>query len=355
MKATDALLQAVLQSRHGMDRCLDILPPAIERAADVMIGALRSDHKVLTCGNGGSAGDAQHIASELVNRFETERTALAALSLVSDSSVVTAIANDYAYEMSFSRQVEALGRERDVLIAFSTSGNSKNVLNAVEAAHRRRMRVVAFTGRDGGKLSAMLDRFDVELRAPLDETSRIQEIHLLLIHALCKMIDAEFTAPTIEALDKVELDWIKLFNITRGLRPLVFTNGVFDLLHRGHVIYLQAARSKGACLVVGINSDDSARRLGKGPERPIQNAEDRAHILASLSCVDFVTTFNDDTPARLITDLQPDVLIKGGDYSLPQIVGAETVLARGGVVDTIAFEYERSTTRLIEKIKYTGS
>ena len=131
MKATDALLQAVLQSRHGMDRCLDILPPAIERAADVMIGALRSDHKVLTCGNGGSAGDAQHIASELVNRFETERTALAALSLVSDSSVVTAIANDYAYEMSFSRQVEALGRERDVLIAFSTSGNSKNVLNAV--------------------------------------------------------------------------------------------------------------------------------------------------------------------------------------------------------------------------------
>lgn len=350
MQAIEAMSKAITQSQKGLNTCLDVLPPAVERAADILIGVLRMGRKVLACGNGGSAGDAQHIASELVNRFETERPALAAISLVPDSSVVTAIANDYTYEIIFSRQVQALGREGDVLIAFSTSGNSKNVLRAVDAAHHRRMRVIAFTGRDGGKIAGMLNRFDVELRVPLAETARIQEIHLLLIHTLCKMLDSEFATPTLESPDKVQRDWRNLVRMARGLRPLVFTNGVFDLLHRGHVAYLQAARSRGSCLIVGVNSDHSVRRLGKGPERPIQTAEDRAHILASLSCIDFVTIFDEGTPAKLIAELLPDILVKGGDYTPSEIAGADTVLAAGGVVDTIPFEFVRSTTEIVRRV-----
>lgn len=351
MVATSFFTGSLEQVQRSLAACAEVLPPALERAADVLIGALQMGRKVLSCGNGGSAGDAQHIASELVNRFETERAALAAVSLVPDSSVVTAIANDYSYEILFSRQIDALGRQGDVLIAFSTSGNSRNVLRAVEAAHARGMRVIAMTGKDGGQLAKYLSRFDVEVRAPADTTARIQEIHLLVIHALCKTLDAHFTDPVLVPPAKVQRDWSKLGALTRGLRPLVFTNGVFDILHRGHVAYLQEARAMGACLVVGVNTDASARRLGKGAERPIQHEDDRAEILAGLSCVDFVTLFEEDTPARLIEALQPDVLVKGGDYEREEVSGADLVLARGGVVEIVQFEHDRSTTSIVRKIK----
>ena len=343
-------LASIEQAQRSMAACSEALPKSLERAAKVLIGALQTGRKVLTCGNGGSAGDAQHIASELVNRFETERAALAAVSLVPDSSVVTAIANDYAYEFLFSRQVEALGREGDVLLAFSTSGNSRNVLRAVEVAHARKMRVIAMTGKDGGQLTKQLGPFDVEIRAPADTTARIQEVHLLAIHALCSALDGHFTLPTLIAPAKVQTDWRQLAELTCGTRPLVFTNGVFDILHRGHVSYLQGARAMGACLIVGVNTDASARRLRKGPERPIQNEDDRAHILAALACVDFVTLFDDDTPARLIEAVEPDVLVKGGDYARTEIVGADFVLARGGTVEAVPFEHERSTTAIVRKI-----
>lgn len=350
MPPPSMFLESIEQAQRGMAACTEALPGPLHRASEVLIGALQMGRKVLTCGNGGSAGDAQHIASELVNRFETERAALAAIALVPDSSVVTAIANDYDYEVLFSRQVEALGREGDVLIAFSTSGNSRNVLRAVEAAQARKMAVLAMTGKDGGMLAKQLGRFDVEVRAPADSTARIQEIHLLVIHALCKALDAHFTTRTLTAPSPVQTDWRQLVALTRGLRPLVFTNGVFDILHRGHVSYLQKARGLGACLVVGVNSDASARRLGKGPERPIQHQEDRAHIVAGLSCVEFVTIFDDDTPAQLVEALEPDVLVKGGDYERRAIAGAEFVLARGGTVQTIEFEHDRSTTDIVRKI-----
>ena len=340
----------IAQAQRGMADLSNVLPQALARASDVLIGALQMGNKVLTCGNGGSAGDAQHLASELVNRFETERMALAAISLVPDSSVVTAISNDYNYEVLFSRQVDALGREGDVLMVFSTSGNSRNVIKAIEMAHERKMPIIAMTGRDGGVIGKMLGRFDVEIRAPMHETARIQEVHLMAIHSICKALDTQFTGDTFQAPEKVQIDWGNLATLTNGLRPLVFTNGVFDILHRGHVDYLQAAREMGMCMVVGINNDESVRRLHKGAERPIQCAEDRAHILASLECVNFVTFFDDDTPAQLIETLTPDVLIKGGDYQAQHIVGADFVIARGGTVRTIDLKYPRSTTTIIQSI-----
>lgn len=165
------------------------LPPYIARAAQVMVNALLNGGKILTCGNGGSAGDAQHFSSELLNRFERERPSLPAIALTTDSSTVTSIANDYSYNEIFSKQIRALGNGGDVLLAISTSGNSGNVVQAIQAAHERDMTVVALTGKNGGHMASLLTADDVEIRVPSNVTARIQEVHLLVIHCLCDLID----------------------------------------------------------------------------------------------------------------------------------------------------------------------
>lgn len=169
----------------------ETLAPLIPAAAALLVDVLRGGGKVLSCGNGGSAADSQHFASELVNRFEMERPGLAAVALTTDTSTLTSIANDYAYTEVFARQVRALGAKGDVLLAISTSGNSENVNRAVSAAHERGMRVLALSGRDGGSMARLLVPGDVELRVPAQSTARIQETHLLVIHCLCDLIDHE--------------------------------------------------------------------------------------------------------------------------------------------------------------------
>ena len=175
-------------------RSAAVLAVPIAEAAALMIECLGGGGKILSCGNGGSAADAQHFASELLNRFETERASLPAIALTTDSSTLTSIANDRSYDEVFSRQVSGLGRAGDVLLAISTSGASPNVTRAVRAAHRAGMRVVALTGRDGGPLSKCLGEADIELRAPHTRTARIQEIHLLAIHCLCRLLDDAYGA-----------------------------------------------------------------------------------------------------------------------------------------------------------------
>jgi D-sedoheptulose 7-phosphate isomerase len=161
----------------------------IVRAINLMHQALASEKKILACGNGGSAADAQHFAAELVGRFERERRELPAIALSTDSSILTAIANDYSYEVIFSKQVRALGQAGDVLLGISTSGNSANVVAAIEAAHLKGMSVIAFTGKDGGKIKNILKNSDVHLCVPAERTARIQETHLLLLHCLCDGVD----------------------------------------------------------------------------------------------------------------------------------------------------------------------
>jgi len=166
-----------------------VLAQPIADAAQAMAACLQADGKILCCGNGGSAADAQHFAAELINRFEMERPPLAAVALTTDSSVLTSIANDYDYNQIFSKQVTGLGRSGDVLLAISTSGNSVNVVAAIAAAHERKMKVIALTGRDGGKMGALLQQGDVHICVPTQSTARIQEVHLLTLHCICDGID----------------------------------------------------------------------------------------------------------------------------------------------------------------------
>ena len=170
-------------------RMSETMAPAIARAGEALAEALRRGHKVLACGNGGSAADCQHFAAELVGRFERERPGLPAIALTVDSSALTAIANDYAFDAVFSRQVEALGREGDVLLALSTSGNSRNVIEAMKAARSRGMAVIALTGRDGGAMAKMLSPGDHHLNVAHPRTMRIQEVHILALHCLCDIVD----------------------------------------------------------------------------------------------------------------------------------------------------------------------
>lgn len=177
------------ESAHLKLECMDTLAGPIAAAAQLMVDCLKADGKILACGNGGSAADAQHFSAELLNRFEKERPGLAGLALTTDSSTLTSIANDYDFKQVFSKQVRALGRAGDVLLAISTSGNSPNVLAAIEAAQECSLTVVALTGRNGGRIGELVRAKDVHICVPAQNTARIQEVHLLTLHCLCDAID----------------------------------------------------------------------------------------------------------------------------------------------------------------------
>jgi len=177
------------ESAHLKLQAMDALARPIAAAAERMVQCLKSDGKIMSCGNGGSAADSQHFAAELVNRSERERPALAAIALTTDTSTLTSIANDYHFDQVFSKQVRALGHAGDVLLAISTSGNSRNVVEAMQAAHECQMAVVALTGRNGGKMAEALRPADIHICVPAQSTARIQEVHLLTLHCLCDAID----------------------------------------------------------------------------------------------------------------------------------------------------------------------
>ncbi|MDD1792006.1 phosphoheptose isomerase [Enterovibrio makurazakiensis] len=191
----DSIKESFTESIQTQIAAAEALPEPISKAAMVMVQCLLNGNKILCCGNGGSAANAQHFASCLLNRFETERPSLPALALTADTVTLTAVANDYHHDEVFSKQVRAFGQAGDVLLALSTSGNSKDIIKAMEAAVTRDMTIVALTGKDGGEMAGLLGELDVEIRVPSQRTARIQEVHLVTLHTLCDLID-QFLFPT---------------------------------------------------------------------------------------------------------------------------------------------------------------
>ena len=179
-----------LQNKEIIEKTMQSNIGDIEKATGMLIDMLENDGKLLSCGNGGSSGDAQHISSEFINRFEIERKEMPAISLNSDTATLTSIANDYDYKYIFAKQINALGKKEDILMAFTTSGNSNNILEAINSAKRKKMKIILMAGKNGGKASPLLDDDDCNIIIPCDRTSRIQEMHLIIIHSMCECLDA---------------------------------------------------------------------------------------------------------------------------------------------------------------------
>jgi D-sedoheptulose 7-phosphate isomerase len=187
-----AAFQASIETKQTSQKELS---ESIELASTMLNQALLGGHKILVCGNGGSASDAQHFSSELLNRYDRDRPGLPAIALTTDSSTLTSIANDYDYRQIYSKQVTALGQPGDVLLAISTSGQSPNIVEAIQAANENEMQVIALSGKDGGAMSQVLDENSVEIRVPSNVTARIQEVHILVIHILCELLDLQLLGP----------------------------------------------------------------------------------------------------------------------------------------------------------------
>lgn len=189
MSLQERISQHFNDSIQAKQQSLAFLPELIEFAAQKIVTALLNDKKVLTCGNGGSACDAQHFSSEMLNRFERERPALPAIALNTDMATISSIANDYHFDEVFAKQIRALGQSGDVLLAYTTSGNSNNIVKAVSAAHEKDITCIILSGKEGGSLAPLLHEHDIEIRVPSQSTARIQEVHLLISHCLCDLID----------------------------------------------------------------------------------------------------------------------------------------------------------------------
>lgn len=342
-------------------RAVRIDPEAVTRSALALAGALRAGGKLLTFGNGGSAADAQHLAAELVGRFEAERRGLPAIALTTDSSALTAIANDYGFEAVFARQVQALGHRGDVALAISTSGSSANVLAGVEAARRVGMTTIGLCGAPG---CALCRSVDIPIVAPHAATASIQEAHLAAEHALCRALEhllfgVEQSLAMIPPGSVVSLDDLLLLREgwRAAQRIVVWTNGCFDLIHAGHLASLERARALGDLLVVGVNSDAAVRRL-KGQGRPLMAEADRARLLAALRPVDYVVVFDEDTPEAVLGRVRPEIHCKGAEYAGPDgrpIPERALVESYGGRVEFLPLLPGRSTTELVDALHDAGS
>lgn len=348
-----------LRDGANLRRALERQASTLEKASSLLCESIRGGGKILLFGNGGSAADAQHIAAEFVGRLTIDRPPIAAIALTVDSSALTAIGNDYGYDLVFERQVRALGRAGDVAVAISTSGKSPSIVRATAAAREIGMRVIGLTGSRGAEFAAQCD---IGIAVPSTDTARIQEAHITIGHLLCALVEAELcdvplvgAPPPRHAASKfVTLDaLLPLREAYRAQgRSVVWTNGCFDVLHAGHVTSLGAARALGDVLIVGLNDDDQVRRA-KGEGRPIHGLAQRATMLGALEVVDHVVAFSEPTPSEVLARLKPDIHCKGADYAPPDgppIPEADVVRAYGGRLEFLPFVDGLSTTSIVRSL-----
>jgi rfaE bifunctional protein nucleotidyltransferase chain/domain len=328
----------------------------LHRAADLLASCFGTGGTVYTCGNGGSAAESLHVASELTGRFRHDRASLPAVALVADVTAITAIGNDYGYDRVFERQLEGLGREGDVLVALSTSGGSPNVVRALERARAIGMATIGLMppGTAGGDLC------DVVLEVSTRQTDRAQELHLLLLHALCEQVEERLgmAEPLPATWSPSVLDVAEAVARVDALRPenvrVGWTNGCFDLLHRGHVESLRFAAERCDLLLVGLNTDESVRRL-KGEDRPLNRFEDRAELLLAVRHVDAVVPLVGDTPEEAIAAIRPHVVFKGSEYAQGKAMPeADLVRGYGGAVEFVPMTPGLSTTALAARSTGAG-
>ncbi|MEZ5207602.1 MAG: SIS domain-containing protein [Acidimicrobiales bacterium] len=326
--------------------------------ATTVVASLRAGGTLFTFGNGGSAADAEHLAAELVGRFDGDRRPLAAVPLTASSAAMSAIANDYGFEEVFARQVHGLARAGDVVLGISTSGRSPNVLAGLAAASDVGAAALALLGADAPTPPGV----STLLVAPA-HTPEVQEAHRAVWHLLCAAVDAALDAPApgpattragappaagdgvvpIEVAVQIVAGW------RRAGRRIATTNGCFDLLHPGHLAALDEARRQADHLVVLCNSDASVSR-SKGPGRPLLGFDQRAAVLAGLASVDLVVALDADEPSALLEQLRPDVHVKGADYTLEQLVEAPTVLDAGGRIHLAGLVDGLSTTSIADDL-----
>jgi phosphoheptose isomerase len=357
------LAQAVRDGVRVRGSLLERCGREIVHACGLLVDTLMNGNKVLFCGNGGSAADAQHLAAELVGRYVSERRGLPGIALTVDTSILTAVGNDYGFEQVFARQVDALGARGDLLIAITTSGGSPNIRAAVEAARAKGLKVLGLTGEKGQIFAGLCD---VGIVIPSTITSRIQECHITVGHIMCEAVDIVMTTeddthsdalanpPEYVTSSKKEITRTDLSLLRRSAssdkRTIVWTNGVFDVFHAGHLSQLKAARAFGDVLVVGVNTDETVA-ASKGANRPIFPLAERMDLLAGLEIVDFVHPFPEPTPVEALRVLRPDVHCKGADYADKPIPERSFIESYGGRVVLIPLVEGRSTTRVLELLK----
>lgn len=332
------------------------ITPAIVEVAEAASQRLRDGGKILAFGNGGSAACAQHFAAEFPGKLSLDRRPLSAIALTTDTSGLTAIANDYGFEAVFERQVIALAGPHDVVIGLSTSGTSANVLRGLAAASQAGALTVMLSGPTS---PAPVDHL---LAVGIGETARIQEAHDLVLHCLAGIIERTLLDDLADdrsidrhpfVLNEGDIgtfrDWLRSSGQT-----LVTTNGVFDLLHTGHRASLDEASRLGDRLVVLVNSDESVRRY-KGPNRPIRTLAERIRDLEGIPCVDHVVVMPDDDPIRLLGLVQPEVHCKGADYAKTGVPEQDVVAAHGGRMHYLRLVEGHSTTKQEERLRSDGN
>ena len=285
----------------------------IDELAVAIAEAFKAGKRVYAFGNGGSAAEAQHFTTELIGRFKENRMSLPAISLCSDSSAMTCIANDFGFDSVFSRQVEGLAEEGDVVIGFTTSGSSRNVLAGLDSARKLGSLAVLITGERKNPNTALADLI---IQIGGHETALIQESHLMLIHILSELIEVKLELKKralIKSNPRIIHDYEFKHELLPENREIVWINGCFDILHEGHLMLLDHARRAGGYLVVGINSDLSVKKL-KGNSRPLRPEINRARTIAELFFVDLVIIFSGENPEDILKLIRPSIVIKGEVY-----------------------------------------
>ena len=308
------MIREEIQARYrSLVAISDLQIQQIEDLADLITDAFKAGNRIYAFGNGGSAAEAQHFTTELIGRFKENRVPLPAISLCSDSSAMTCIANDFGFDAVFSRQVEGLVKQGDVVIGFTTSGGSRNILEGLDAGRKMGGKSVLITGE---RKLLNTDLADLVVQIGGFETAIIQESHLMLIHILSELIEVkmELRKPIFSKVNpRIIYDYDFKKEMLPERREIVWVNGCFDILHEGHLMLLDNARRAGGYLVVGVNSDISVKQL-KGDTRPLIPEMNRARTISELFFVDLVIIFSGEDPLEILSEVRPSIAIKGDVY-----------------------------------------